>query len=389
MSEVGFLGHVISAEGVLPNPDNVKKLASWPIPRSVKEVRSFLGLGNYYRRFVRNYSALVKPLTELTKKNKTFRWDDDCQKAFTTLKDVLMGPEIMAYPSDCGDYILDTDACDVSIGAVLSQVQGGRERVIAYGSRTLNKAERNYCVTDRELLAVKHFIEYYKHYLLGRRFIVRSDHQALKWLFSLKEPKSRIARWIEMLSAYNFSVEFRPGVKHGNADGMSRCPDPQQCECDDDVPLKCGPCKKCISRSEQMQSSLQEHVEATRKVGQESTNLAEGEHALDLIGLFLSYLLYFLSALHLVNSGDEERTERIARTSKVTSWAMTSSAKDLRKKQLDDPDIGPVLRWVEAGKRPSNAEVHPLSPATRHYWLIWKNLVMHDGKLCRKLQKHD
>jgi hypothetical protein len=387
-SEVTFLGHVISAEGILPNPENVRRLRGWPTPRCVKEVRSFLGLGNYYRRFVQNYSAVVKPLTELTKKDKSFHWDDACQKAFDTLKDVLMGPEIMDFPSHTGDYILDTDACDVSIGAVLSQIQIGCERVIAYGSRTLNKAEQNYCVTDRELLAVKHFIEYYKHYLLGRKFLVRSDHQALKWLFSLKDPKSRIARWIEMLSAYDFSVEFRPGAKHGNADAMSRCPDPQQCQCDAE-PLSCGPCSKCLSRSEQMQSSLLGSGDAVRKVGAEKTSLAEGGSDSDVMGLLFSYLMCFLSALHLMNGEDEKTPERAVRSSDVSSWALPYSAKDLRKKQLADPDIGSVIHWLEAGKRPSSDEVRTLSPATRHYWLIWKNLVLRDGVLYKEFQKQD
>ena len=138
--EVKFLGHVISTNGVLPNLENVQHLNDWAIPRRVRDVREFLGLGNYNRRFVKNYSQLVKPLTELTKKHQPFRWTEECQQAFQQLKDVLTGPEIMAYPSENGDYILDCDACDVSIGAVLSQVQDGPERVIAYGSRTLNKA---------------------------------------------------------------------------------------------------------------------------------------------------------------------------------------------------------------------------------------------------------
>ena len=134
----------------------------------------------------------------------------------------------MAYPEDHGDVILDTDACDSSIGAVLSQIQDGRLRVIAYGSRTLNKAEKNYCITDKELLAVLYFIEYYRKYLLGRTFTVRTDHQVLIWLFSLKEPKGRIARWVEILSAFDLTVEYRPGSKHGIANDMSRCLNPRE-----------------------------------------------------------------------------------------------------------------------------------------------------------------
>lgn len=136
----------------------------------------------------------------------------------------------MGYPDqNQSQFILDTDACDTGIGAVLSQLQDGREKVLAYGSRTLNK--RNYCVTDKELLAVRYFTEYFKQYLLGQKFIVRTDHQALVWLYKLKEPKGRIARWIEILSAYNFEIEYRPGPRHGNADGLSRCPNPADCMC--------------------------------------------------------------------------------------------------------------------------------------------------------------
>ena len=166
----------------------------------------------------------------------------------------------MALPCNEGEYILDTDASLDTIGAVLSQVQDGKERVIAYGSRTLSRTERNYCVTDRELLAVQYFIEYYQQYLLGRVFLVRSDHQALWWLFSLRCPKDRIAHWIETMSAFEFTIEYRPGVKHGNADAMSRrCTHPHECKCTlliEEEILKCGPCAKCKRRALLMDSGL-------------------------------------------------------------------------------------------------------------------------------------
>ena len=163
-----------------------------------------------------------------------------------------------------GTYILDTDASDYAIGAVLSQEQDGQEKVISYGSHMLGKSERNYCVTDKELLAVRFFIEYYKQYLLGREFIVRTDHQALVWLFSLKELKGRIARWIEILSQFNFSIQYRPGKKHRNADALSRmCIDPKNCNCAleeidyaEPLPLKCGPCKKCTKRTQEIMSQV-------------------------------------------------------------------------------------------------------------------------------------
>ena len=184
--DVTFLGHIVSGEGIRPNPDDVEKLVNWPSPKNVTEVRQVLGMGSYYRRFIKDFSTLVSPMSKLLRKGTDFEWTKSCQEALDKLKTALTGPEVMGYPRDEDGYILDTDASNVGIGAVLSQIQDGRERVIAYGSKTLNKSERNYCITDKELLAVKHFIDYYRQYLLGRKFLVRTDHQALIWLFSLK-----------------------------------------------------------------------------------------------------------------------------------------------------------------------------------------------------------
>ena len=178
--EVEFLGHVVSEEEILPNPRNIEKLLNWPRPVNTTQVRGTIGLGSYYRRFVKDFSKLVHPLTELIKKDKPFKWTDKCEEAFQKLKEVLTGAEVMGYPKNDCQFVLDTDACDISLGAVLSQIQAGRERVIGYASRTLSSTERNYCVTDKELLAVVNFVQYYRHYLLGRQFLVRTDHQALK-----------------------------------------------------------------------------------------------------------------------------------------------------------------------------------------------------------------
>ena len=201
-TQVTFLRHMLTPDGVLPDPGNVEKITTWPVPTCVTDVWAILGMGNYYGRFIKDYSKKMQPLIQLTKKDKSFEWTAECQKSFDWLKEALTGPDIMAYPTDNGEIILDTDASLDMVGAILSQVQDGVEHVIAYGSRTLSKPEQNYCVTDQELLAVRFFMEYNKHYLLGRQFVVRTDHQALKWLYSLREPKDRIARWLETLSAY-------------------------------------------------------------------------------------------------------------------------------------------------------------------------------------------
>ncbi|VDH91703.1 Hypothetical predicted protein [Mytilus galloprovincialis] len=141
---------------------------------------------------------------------------------------------ILAFPrSDC-EFIVDTDASDFGIGAVLSQIQNEKEVVIAYSSRTLSKSERNYCTTRKELLALVFFIKQYRHYLYGKKFRARTDHKALKWLFSMKEPEGQTARWITQLSEYEFSIEHREGKRHRNADGMSRIPC-HQCGNDENI----------------------------------------------------------------------------------------------------------------------------------------------------------
>ena len=216
--KVSFLGHIMSQDGVSPDPDNIAKIVNWPIPRNVREVHGILGMGKYYHRFVKDFSQKVQPLVALTKKNNQFKWSLECQATFDDIKQALTGPDIMAFPTDDDLYILDCDAADDSVGCVLSHKQSNEEKVIAYGNQTLGKSERNYCVTDQELLTVKYFMEYYKHYLLGCHFRVRSDHEALKWLFSMKEPKHCIARWIEFLSEFDFELEYHPGEKHGNTE---------------------------------------------------------------------------------------------------------------------------------------------------------------------------
>ena len=199
----------------------------WPIPQSVHDVRSFLGLCSYYRKFVLNFAVIASPLHRLTEKYTQFVWTDVAQKAFDDLKTALTSPPILAMPTLTDKYVLDTDASDFCIGAVLSQVQDGEERVIAYASRTLSRPERNYCVTRRELLALVYFVKEFRCYLLGQRFLIRTDHAALQWLQKTPDPVGQQARWLNALSEYDFEIQHRPGKSHGNADAMSRRPQEQ------------------------------------------------------------------------------------------------------------------------------------------------------------------
>jgi len=222
--EVTFLGHVISHQGIATDPEKIKLIEEWPVPTNLKQLRGFLGLTGYYRRFVNGYSVITTPLNYLLKKDQPYQWTHECQEAFEQLKRALSTPPILALPNDEGTFVLDTDAAESSIGAVLSQIQDGHERVIAYAGRTLNKNEINYCVTRKELLAVVHFTRHFRQYLLGRQFVTRTDHAALSWLRKTPEPIGQNARWLEQLGEYDFLVKHRSGKSHGNADAISRHP---------------------------------------------------------------------------------------------------------------------------------------------------------------------
>ena len=222
--KVAYLGHVVSEQGVSTDPAKVRAVSEWPVPTNITELRSFLGLCTYYRRFVKNFAELAAPLHRLTQKGQRYEWNASCEEAFQRLKRALTSTPVLSYPEPKRSFILDTDASACGIGAVLSQSSSQGERVIAYFSRSLSKPERNYCVTRRELLAIVEAIKHFHHYVYGARFTVRTDHSALRWLRTLKEPEGQLARWLARLGQYDFEVAYRPGTKHANADGLSRRP---------------------------------------------------------------------------------------------------------------------------------------------------------------------
>jgi len=223
-SKVNYLGHVITSEGLQPDPDKIKVVQEYPIPRTVKDVRAFMGLANYYRKFVKDFAKIASPLHELTKKGTKFVWTEECQSAFEALKKALTEAPIFAYPDFTKPFLLSTDASDDALGMVLGQEQNGREVVIAYGGCKLIPAERNYSVTEREALALVVGIKGFQHYLYGRKFTVYTDHNAVRWLMNIKEPTGRLARWALVLQQYDFEIKHRAGKNNGNADALSRRP---------------------------------------------------------------------------------------------------------------------------------------------------------------------
>ncbi len=248
--EVEFLGRTVGPEGLRVGNNHIKAVQDWPRPTTTKHVQQFLGLVNYHRAFIKGYAQLAVPLYAITGKNK-FRWTDEQESAFLSIKEALSSPPLLALPNPHDPFILDTDASDAAIGAEVLQVQDGQEKVIAYGSTSLSAEQRNYCTTRKELLAIIKFTRQYRHYLLGRKFLVRTDHSSLTWLLNFKYPQGQLARWIEELSHFDLEIQHRPGKKHGNADALSRLPEDSEVTCPnyklgfDISHLPCGGCHYC------------------------------------------------------------------------------------------------------------------------------------------------
>ena len=234
--ETEYLGHQISKEGIRPMPEYVKVVSEWPEPTTFKTLRGFLGKVAYYRKFIPQFGIIAAPLYEKLKKvdenqktsgNRPVKLDDEARKAFLILRKNLTQAPVLAYPdfSSKEPFILDTDFSRTpgAIGGVLSQKQDGLERVICYGARKLTSSEKNYSSNKGEILAAIHFIKTWRYYLMRRPFVLRVDHQAMRWLRSMDPPTGLVGRWIETLSSYDFRIEFRKGKSHGNADSLSRC----------------------------------------------------------------------------------------------------------------------------------------------------------------------
>ena len=358
---VSFLGHVISDQGIGTNPEKVRAVMDWPRPTCIREVRAFLGLASYYRRFVKDFADIAAPLNALTKKNHGFCWSEEAEISFKTLKQVLSTPPILAMPCDSGDFILDTDASDRAIGAVLSQRQDGVERVVAYASRALDRREQNYCVTRKELLAIVHFMKYFRQYLLGREFKVRTDHAALSWLRTTPEPIGQQARWLEQMEEFCFTIEHRPGVRHGNADALSRRPCPRRdCACHASADLDRQ--SELVNGAHTFGGPADQPTSISRQV------TVDDGHASNAISKTAG------------NHTNEPEPNM------VLPWSLEG----LRLAQRGDPDIGCVLQLLELStEKPIWEAVALKSRDVKTLWGMWSRLAVRDGLLKRRFESID
>jgi len=201
--EVTYLGHVINETGVKPDPKKIEAVLNFPRPKNTKNIKQFLGLAGYYRRFLNNFSKTARPLTALLKKDEPFVWQEPQEAAFVTLRNQLCTEPLLQHPDFTRPFVLITDASGYAIGGILSQGDVGKDKPIAYASRLLNKAEQNYSTIEKESLAIVYCVNHFRPYLYGNKFTIVTDHKPLEWLHSVKNPTSRLVRWRLKLAEYD------------------------------------------------------------------------------------------------------------------------------------------------------------------------------------------
>lgn len=317
-----FLGRMVTPEGVTINPDSENTIKNWPVPSCIREVESFLRFANYHREFVKGYVDISASLYTLTGPKARFSWTAEADKAFESLKNALINAPVLPFPDARYKFVLDCDASDVAVAGELGQIVDGKVQIIAYGSYVLDREQRKYCTTRKEVLAVIRLTRQFRHYLLGRPFLIRTDHNSLTWLMGFKNIQGQLARWLEELAEYDMTILHCQGKKHVNADCLSRIPDPlPYCNCyqagKSPDRLPCGGCPFC-QRAHKQWARFEEEVN-------------------DVVPLAVR-------ALSEASSIEE-------------GWIERYTSQEIRSHQLDDPDLAPLISWLEGGREPSQAEL--------------------------------
>ena len=349
--EVKFLGRKVTHNSIQVSDEHVESLRSWPSPSNIEELTKFLGFINYHREFIPYLSQKAEPLFALTKKGVEFVWDERCEEAMTQLKTDMSSPPALKLPNDSDPYILDTDASDTSIGGCLYQLSDGKEHPITFASQSLTPAQRKYCTTRKELLAIVAFTRQFRHYLLGRKFTVRTDHGSLAWLYRFKEPSGQLGRWLEELSQYDMVIQHRPGIHHTNADAMSRIPGVGNCDCyqagKELNSLPCGGCNYCAKLHSQWRRFEDE----------------------------IDYVVP-LAVRQLVVQNNQTGADSENEELQLSGY----SDNQLREMQLRDPSLLPIITWLET-EDPSEGELLRQGIDTKALWRCRDQLKVLEGVL--------
>ena len=430
-TEILYLGFMVTGKGVRPDPAKVDSVRKWPRPCNVADVRSFLGFASYHRRFIKGFSDIARPLTELTQKGIDFVWEDRQEKAFLDLRVSLCTAPVLSHPRPNCDFILDTDASNFAVGGVLSQVVDGKEQVIAFASSALSHSQMNYCTTHRELLAVVSMTKRFRHYLLGRRFLLRTDHSSLRWLLNYRDVDGMLARWLVKLQEYDMLIEHRPGRLHGNADGLSRCHKCKNAECpgaynpadpadsasDSRFDVGSVTCVGVQSAAIRVSSNaggaspsevdaplpkathascgFSSYVPGTNMEPYESVQ-TQGPHGhynpcADYGGLDPGAEFTLHNAPPWPAQGSFHRAR--ARASELESglnsltWLEQFSKTELAEKQRADPALLPIILAMENKVKPANPRRFTFNAETQALASRWEQLRLRDGLLYRRVQR--
>ena len=359
-TSVTYLGHVVSEAGIHTDPEKTEAVRTWPVPKSVKDVRSYLGFTGYYRRFIRDYAKIARPLNDLLvghctsksgKKGKSrktpFIWTDSQQKAFESLKEKLISAPILAYADYSLPFKLHTDASNVGIGAVLYQRQDDVDRVVAYANRSLKPSEKNYPAHKLEFLALKWAItEKYHDYLYGAKFDVVTDNNPLTYVFTTAKLDGTGQRWLAELSNYNCSISYRSGKTNGDADGLSRRPQEES-----GVTTTLFPdVLKAISYS------------------------------------LTAEQIPFADAVNIPDDDEELEEEEKVPEDVLTGTAL--STQDWNKAQAEDKSISFVVDRLIVGEKPTTAEAENEN-IDKRYLYNWENYRLMNGLLYRETTMND
>ena len=356
-----YLGFIVDGAGVSSDPDKLESIRKWPKPCSLTDVRAFLGFCNYHRKFIKNYASVAEPLVALTRGRCQFRWTTYESSSFEELCQALLNAPMLKHPHPDGTFVLDTDASLTALGGVLSQRFPGddTEHIVVFASKTLNKSQRNYCATYKELLAIVEMIRHFRHYLWGRHFEVRTDHASLRWLRNYKDADGLLARWLARLQEYDFKIIHRAGKLHGNADGLSRCHICKNPDC---------PSGKALPMLTSSESDPAPDTPKRQQVRALRSDSAATDDSCTTDSL-----------------SESERNEQRAadRLLDKLPWLDAYTLNDISSAQQADADISIVYKWILDDFVPDAEELRSYSSDVRILMSRRNHLMMRDGVLYR------
>ena len=358
--EVKYLGHKFSRQGITVDEEKIASVISYPRPKTQREVRSYLGLCNYYRKFVKGYAELARPLNRLLCKDVKFEWSNECEQAFNQLKKLLTEAPILVFPDFSQRFYLYVDASNQAISYILGQKdENNKEHVIAYGGRSLNKSERNWGITDLEGLALVEGIRHFKVYLSDKPFTVYSDHQALRTLKTNKA-SGRLGRWAVFLQGFQYEVIHKPGKIHTNADSLSRREyDEVKSRDEDPDDLSLGPEIGMVRAEEDKEMrEYKIHYEVTESA---NINSIIGQEPVDSLS----------AMIHAIDT--YEGLDPVQHMTEV--FAVTTE--DLKKEQREDSNFKPIFTYLEENQVPEDRNEANRIVAEAQYYIIENDILYH------------